>query len=43
MDDNLFLFFIIIIPILFVLFAINLFLFYSKLKLKRVIILNFRT
>lgn len=38
MDDNLFLFFIIIIPILFVLFTINVFLFYSKLKLKRVII-----
>jgi len=38
MDDNLFLFFVIIIPILFVLFVINIFLFYSKLKLKRVII-----
>lgn len=38
MDDNLFLFFMIVIPILFVLFAINIYLFYSKLKLKRVII-----
>lgn len=38
MDDNLFLFFIIIIPILFVLFVVNIYLFYSKLKLKRVII-----
>lgn len=38
MDDNLFLFFVIIIPILFVLFVFNLFYFYSKLKLKRVII-----
>ena len=38
MDDNLFIFFIIVIPILFVLFAINMYLFYSKLKLKRVII-----
>ena len=38
MDDDLFLFFIIIIPILFVLFVFNLFYFYSKLKLKRVII-----
>lgn len=38
MDDNLFLFFMIVIPILFVLFAINIYIFYSKLKLKRVII-----
>lgn len=40
MDDNLFLFFIIIIPILFVTFAISLYVFYSKLKLQRVIINN---
>lgn len=38
MDDNLFLFFVIIIPILFVTFVISLYLFYSKLKLQRVII-----
>ncbi|MDZ7818428.1 MAG: hypothetical protein U5K55_07355 [Aliarcobacter sp.] len=38
MDDNLFLFFIIIIPILLVLFSITVFSFYSELKLKRVII-----
>lgn len=38
MDENLFLFFIIIIPLLFISFVVSLFFFYSKLKLKRVII-----
>ena len=38
MNDNLFLFFIIVIPILLVLFSINLFSFYSKQKLQRVVI-----
>jgi len=38
MDNNLFLFFIIIIPILFISFILSIFVFFSKLKLKRVII-----
>lgn len=38
MDENLFLFFIIIIPLLFISFVVSLFFFYNKLKLKRVII-----
>jgi tight adherence protein B len=38
MDDNLFLFFIIVIPILFITFSINIYLYVSKLKLKRVLI-----